>query len=333
MSIRRHLLTCVILVAVSAKGTSGRLGSEIAGGFQRTFAVPGPVSIEIVAGSGDISLRVGEPGKLEITAKIAITSWDDNQPDHLREIEVNPPVTRNGDAFRIGYLANQAVARGLSISYVIVAPPGTRVRSRTSSGAQIVNGVASVEATSGSGDLHVWDIEGKVVLRTGSGNVDLRSAHGDVNITAGTGSIIASGVFSDSSSLDANDLSISTGSDGRPISIGAVPLSIQISTGSGDVDLEDVDAGIGVMTGSGNIAVSGLPTSNWHLYTGSGSIRARLPAIVNCTIHAHTDSGDIEAQRQMKLDGLAGTLDFEGQIGHGGAVVDLTTASGDIRIE
>jgi DUF4097 and DUF4098 domain-containing protein YvlB len=282
------------------------------GRFDQTFPVSTPFKLDITTDAGDISLRAGDPGKIEIHARLhnIDDSEDDDTETRIHAIELDPPIDRDpkGHNARIGHFADPNLVRNVSITYEIVVPAETQLHSETGTGDQTVEGIRGpVDAGSGSGKLHIWHVGNDTHVSTGSGEIDLRDVNGEVRAKAGTGPIYASDIRAD--------------------------VTMGIITGSGDVDVENQRGGLQVTSGSGNIRATGNPASDWQLDTGAGTVRVQFSVGANVTLIAHTSSGIIESTDAVTVQGNKNPHDLYGQIGRGGATVDLRTASGNIEIK
>jgi Putative adhesin len=326
---------CVVLAALAMPSRAA-----VDGRFDQTLQVSAHVKVDVATETGDISIRAGETGTVEIHARLHGNNegaTDQDLESRIRAIAANPPIVRRGDgSVQIGHFSSQNLARNISISYEIVVPADAQLRSETGSGDQTLDGVQGpVDATSGTGNLHVSHIGGDATVDAGSGDIDLRDIRGKVHAKTGTGSIQAAiiGSRSRSHGTVAHVLNTSEGEAITFILASASGQDIEILTGSGDVQVEDFIGGLQITAGSGSIRVSGNPTSDWHVYTGSGTVRVQLPQSANLSLEAHTSSGTIEAQTSISIQGDRSSRDLRGQVGKGGPTVDLKTASGNIEIE
>jgi len=163
-----------------------------------------------------------------------------------------------------------------------------------------------LNSRTGSGDVTVEGIRGPVEAQTGSGDVKMSAVHG--NITAQTGS-----------------------GDTRFDGIDAERVEIQ--TGSGDVEVHDVHCALEARTGSGDIRAVGNPTGAWRLNTGSGEIKLNLPADLGFDLDARSQSGDVNSQLPISVQGMLGRGELRGKVRGGGVPVELQTGSGDISID
>src|SRR5437660_1514757 len=159
------------------------------GSFERTLKVSGPVNLDVTTGSGLINVRAGEPGTMRVLGTIrAGTGWHIDRAEaeaKVRRLEANPPIEQNGNVVRIGRIEDEDLRRNVSISYELVVPAETRLRSETGSGSQTIDGIRGpLEASAGSGSLRVRTGSGRITaqgeptgewrLHTGSGSVTVR---------------------------------------------------------------------------------------------------------------------------------------------------------------
>ena len=162
------------LVFVLALCTLPLLAEEAT--FDRTLNVSGPVDLEVVTGSGSITVRSGAPGTIRVHGTVRAgfcLGFCGGDPEAaMKAIVANPPIEQSGNTVRIGHLGETLRHNNISISYELVAPAQTKLLSKTGSGSQEISGVAGpVEVNSGSGSLHLTDIAGQVRAHTGSGGI------------------------------------------------------------------------------------------------------------------------------------------------------------------
>jgi len=242
------------------------------GSFDRTLNVSGSVDLNVTTGSGTINIRQGSANRVEIHGRIHVgTDWfgsSRNAADTLRQIEANPPIEQNGSTIRIGHLDQDI--RNVSISYEIVVPANSSIRSHTGSGSQTVTGIEGpVDAGTGSGSINLTDVRGRVNADTGSGSITATGLRGEFRAQTGSGSIRVDGeqtgrweMHTGSGGIDIRlprsasfDLNAHTGSGGVTVDF---PMTVQ---GRIDGRRRDVSGRVG----SGGYALD--------LRTGSGHIR------------------------------------------------------------
>ncbi len=282
--------------------------ASIQGSFQRTYQVTGPVDLEALTRSGDISIRSGPAGTVVISGKIHVEDhWlVGDRHAAVSEIEQNPPIHQSGNSIRIDYVN----VREISVDYEITVPADTVVRTQT-----------------GSGDQRVEDLHGKLDLESGSGDMRLRNITAEIHLHAGSGDVEAYDV--------SGPVTAETGSgDVRVDAKG--PGDVHVSTGSGTIELRNVKGGLGVQTGSGDVTVKGEQTAAWGIKTSSGNVDLELPVNAAFDLDASTGSGEIETSRQVvaivqgKIGGSRSKI--TGKANGGGPELRVHTGSGDIRI-
>lgn len=303
--------------------------ASVEGHFDRALSVNEAVQLEVETGSGSISVRAGGNAKVEIHGTIRANSgWHANDSDaaeKVRQIESNPPIRQDGNHIVIGRVEDRELLHNISISYEIVVPAETDLRSETGSGSQTIQGITGpVQTGSGSGSLHVSQIGKEVRAHTGSGSIELETIHSSVRATTGSGSIRAIGI--------SGGLVASTGS-------GSVRLEqasagdVEVETGSGGIEMSGVKGSVRARTGSGSISAQGEPAGRWRLHTGSGTVTVRLPEKAAFDLDAQASSGNIETTHSITVVGTLGRHELRGKANGGGPLLELSTSSGNIHID
>lgn len=295
------------------------------GSFQRTLTVTGPVDLDVSTGSGDIDVRSGPVGSVQVTGRIKVSGWSDNAEEKVRKLEQNPPIQQTGNSIRVGYISDPELRRNVSIDYQIVVPQATSLMSQSGSGDQKIDGIKGpVRARSGSGDMHISSIGSRLEAHTGSGDLQMNDVNGDVLARAGSGNIQANGV---AGAFDAE-----TGSGDVGLRQTA-PGEVRVRTGSGGVDLHGVRGMVNADTGSGDVTVEGTPGGEWKLGAGSGTITLRMPSSAAFDLDASTSSGSISLNHSVSVSGNISRHSIHGKAGSGGSLVEIRTGSGDIEID
>ena len=319
------------ILAIAVASTASLRARAAEGSFERTLAVTGPVELDVSTGSGHINVRAGDSSNVHVNGTIkASQSWHLDEAEMGRKVhylESNPPIEQHGNFIRIGHIEDRELSHNISISYDLVVPAGTRLRSQTGSGSQSVEGIQGpVKALTGSGSVKVENIGDEVRAETGSGDVQVDSVKGATHASTGSGSIRASGLGS--------SFVASTGSGSIKLEQTG-PGDGKVETGSGSIELQNVRGALRVRTGSGNITAQGAPTGEWSLHTGSGRILVRLPPGAAFELNAHTSSGHIStsADHPVTVQGTIGRGELRGKVRGGGPLLELETGSGNIQIE
>ncbi|MEO8464801.1 MAG: DUF4097 family beta strand repeat-containing protein [Gammaproteobacteria bacterium] len=278
------------------------------GTFDRTLNVAEPLELDVQTGSGSIDIRAGAAGKVEVHGEIRVGGWKISGVDEIvKKIEASPPIELDGNRLRIGRLDEGLWQKNVSISYTIVVPAATQLRSHTGSGSQAASGLAGpVVVESGSGSVTLTDIGGAAEARTGSGSIHAHGIGGAFTGAAGSGRI---------------EVALTGRGD------------VAVSTGSGSVELTGVDGAARVRTGSGSLSVEGKPTGPWELDTGSGSAHARVASDAAFTIDAKAGSGGVRTSQAVTIVGGTQRGELQGQVRGGGPTVRIRTGSGGINID
>jgi len=323
---RKALASLIFALALAALPASAGVLAE--GSFERTLNVSGPVDLGVETGSGSISVRAGDTGRVRVVGTIKVHSnWGISRGDaeeKVRRLTANPPIEQSGNTIRIGKIEERELRENVSISYEITVPRETQLVSTSGSGGQTIVGLRGpVKAETGSGGINVSSIGGEVNAETGSGSIEAADISGQLVADTGSGSIRATGI--------AGAARASTGSGSVRLELTS-PGDVEVETGSGSVEVSGLRGALKVDTGSGSITVDGAPGSDWNLSTGSGGISITLPAEAAFELNARTSSGRIYSDHPILVQGTIGGRELRGKVRGGGVVVAVSTGSGNIRI-
>ncbi len=299
--------TAVLLAAVLVGALPAF--ASVAGTFDRSFQVSGPVDLEVLSRSGDITIRNGAAGSVSIHGKIHVgNSWfsSDHKAD-VQSIQNNPPVSQNGNNIRIDYVN----INNISIDYEITVPENTAVRAHTGSGDQDVEGLkGNIDLESGSGDMKLARLTGDLHFQTGSGNVRGHDLSGPARAKAGSG-----------------DIDIEETGQG----------DIEIRTGSGNITVKGVNGGFHAEAGSGNIHGQGLPRNLWSVRTGSGNVMLRVPSDAAFDVNVSSSSGSVTMNHPVTTTVQGRVQESRksviGKVHGGGPTISVHTGSGDIQVD
>jgi DUF4097 and DUF4098 domain-containing protein YvlB len=285
------------------------LASTPQGGFEKTLTVNGPVDLEVLTRSGDVTVRAGSSGSVFIRGKIYVGDhWlMGNRQADVHEIEQRPPIRQEGNSIHIDYVN----MRNISVDYEVTVPADTVVHTRSGSGDQIIEGTrGNVDTQTGSGDVKLANLTGEIHLQTGSGNIRARQISGPVR--GGTGS---------------GDVEIEEAASG----------DIDLHTGSGNITAHGVQGGFHGETGSGDVTAEGTQSGSWEIHTGSGNVHVRLPANAAFDADISTSSGTVDVGEpiEMTVQGRVGDShkQIRGKVHGGGPLLRVRTGSGDIHIQ
>lgn len=306
-SVSSRLPFAIALVVLSASAAA--FASSPQGTFDKTLQVSGPVDLEVLTHSGDVTVRAGSSGSVVIHGKIYVGDhwFGGRREDDVHSIEQNPPIRQQGNSIHIEYVNYH----NISVDYEITVPTETTVRSHSGSGDQIIEGTkGNVDVQTGSGDVKLARLNGEIRLQTGSGNLRAREISGSVK--GGTGS---------------GDVEIAETGSG----------DIDLHTGSGNITARGVQGGFHGETGSGDVTAEGAQTGTWDIRTGSGNVRVRLPDSAGFDADISTSSGTVDVGQpvEMTVQGRIGDShkSIRGKVHGGGPTLRVHTGSGDIHIQ
>ena len=306
---RTSIPTSVAIALVVLFSTTLVFASNPQGTFERTLQVSGPVDLEVLTHSGDVTVRAGSSGSVFIRGKIYVGDhWlMGNREADVHEIEQHPPIRQEGNSIHIDYVE----VKNISVDYEITVPADATIRTHSGSGDQIIEGThGNVDTQTGSGDVKLANLTGEIHLHTGSGNIRARQIAGPVR--GGTGS---------------GDVEIEEAAAG----------DIELRTGSGNITARGVKGGFHGETGSGDVTAEGTQSGSWEIHTGSGNVHVRLPSNSAFDADISTSSGtvDVDSPIEMTVQGRVGDThkQIRGKVRGGGPLLRVHTGSGDIHIQ
>src|SRR2546423_1070900 len=186
--------TFVLVLALVALAAVQLQAAET-GSFDKTLQVSGSVDLNVISGSGNVTVRTGASSVVHVSAKIrARDQWFGggmNAHEKIQKIQANPPIEQTGNSIRIGRIEDRELQQNVSIDYDLTVPAQTRLTSHTGSGDQTITGLQlPLSAKSGSGNLTVDNIGADVRLDAGSGDLKITSVKGALNAATGSGSVL-----------------------------------------------------------------------------------------------------------------------------------------------
>ncbi len=279
------------------------------GTFDKTFQVTGPVDLEVLTRSGDITVRSGPAGTVSIHGKIFVSDrwFTGSRHSDVAEIEQHPPIRQDGNSIHIEYLN----FRDISVDYEITVPTDTNVRTHSGSGDQTLEDLhGNADLESGSGDMRLARVAGEIRLQTGSGDVRAHDISGPIRGGAGSG-----------------DIEIEETGSG----------DIDLHTGSGNISTRGIQGAFRADAGSGDVTAEGTQGGGWEIRTGSGNVHVRLPRDAAFDANIQTSSGTIDVDQAITMTVQGRVNDnrkqIAGKVHGGGPLLTVRTGSGDIHIE
>lgn len=286
---------------------------------QQDFECDGPVDAVVELGAGRLDVQFGEAGTAVAvqvrpdstgaspwSAGLAgLLSWLGEQTGSVAPGELGTEaVRRTRIDFEGGRLVVQTPKdlplRTVPLAVTVTAAARSTLAARSGSADVTVDGVAGrLEVATGSGDVRVQRCEGPAEVRTGSGDVRIGSVVGPLRARTGSGGI-------------------------EVISLEGAGA---MHSGSGDLRLGAVSDDLTARSGSGDVTVGDAAAGTLELTTGSGELRVGIHAGVLAEIDVSSGSGD--ARSELPVTGPAGegsaVLHVRGRTGSGDALV---TAAG-----
>jgi hypothetical protein len=232
-----------------------------------------------------------------------------------------------------------------------------------------ING--KVESSTGGGNIDLNDVGDKLSVSTGGGNISVGNVNGESEISTGGGNISVGDVKSKAevSTGGGNILIGNIGGNGEVstaggnISVGKVSGSAELSTAGGNINLDGATGKVEVSTAGGNISLKNI-SGSIEANTAGGNINADLSPASNSTSEFNTAGGDIylsvpsdakanivatvyvgqhisepDVEKMIKSDFEPATVDISNKnlikkftLNGGGAMIELNTASGKIKI-
>jgi DUF4097 and DUF4098 domain-containing protein YvlB len=283
--------------------------------FDKTVALAKDGKVDISNISGDITvmswnqdqvkieaLKVSQASSLEKAkenaAKVTIEVV---QEDSLLRIETKYP---KSDKFWGGESVN------VSVDYKLWIPEKAALKAHNISGdvtAEAIGGAAALKAVSGD-----------VKLTKAAAGADCNSVSGNVTVGEVTGSAFLKSVSGD-------------------VKANMIKGSVEAETVSGEVELVEVSEAptVRVKALSGEVLYRGAISrqGNYSLKSHSGSVVLYLPADSAFDFEAETFSGDIETDFEIKVMGKVSPKEMSGSVNGGGAVLKVSSFSGDIKLK
>lgn len=218
----------------------------------------------------------------------------DHAPDHADIRVVRPSERRNNQGARLA-----------------IKVPRTAVLDRITSSNGAVHmqaGVGPSRIRTSNGPIRVEDLHGALDAQTTNSSIDVTGVDGDVNLHTSNGSIHAKAF---SGSLDAVTTNSSVIAD-----VAAPGAGVRIESSNGPVDLN-------------------LPANykgDVRVHTSNNPISVRMPAGTGAHLIAQTSNASINSDFDMTMTGELGRNHVDAQLGGGGALLDLSTSNGAIRV-
>jgi DUF4097 and DUF4098 domain-containing protein YvlB len=243
------LFAGLMMAGVEASAASGL---DLKGKFERTFQVTGAANLDVVTGSGDITVRTGDASTVVVKGIIHVGRMEADAEQILSDLEQHPPIVQSGNSIRIGHQEGGERWRHVSIDYELAVPAGSEFKARTGSGDLSITGpLGAVDAQTGSGDVAIESVKGSVRLMSGSGDVRMKEAGASgADVQTGSGDVLVA-----LPSQGGFDLAVQTGSGDVSTATGLTIESWKSSYGSFTGKVRGGGARYAIRTGSGDVRI------------------------------------------------------------------------------
>jgi DUF4097 and DUF4098 domain-containing protein YvlB len=268
--------------------------------MRKTFHTPGPTSLYVELGAGQVTVRATETDETHVTVDgpDAEETTVDQRGD---EIAVVAPERRSG---LLGF--------GRSLTVTVTLPHDSDLTTKFGSADLEVTGrVGSVRVKTGSGAVRLGDLTGDAVIKTGTGDVEVASSLGDLRVKAGSGALRVG--------RTGGTAVLATGS-GR-ISVDTTEDETVAKTGSGDVVVGSAEADVSLTSGSGDLEVGSFSRGELRAKTATGNV---VVGVVG-GIPVWTDVSSVTGEVRSNLRGAGRPEEGQDHI-----EIRATTVSGDV---
>jgi len=309
------MLACLLFL-VGVAPILGSIKEQYEEEFAKTVSLAKDGEVILYNVSGNVEVKTWDKGEVKIDAtKISRASTLSKAKENAAKVEII--VEKEGNTLRIETEYPDKKGRrwgedslNVSVRYTLMIPAKAAVK---------------ISVTSGNVDLE--GIGGMAKVTTTSGRVELRKAYQDVDLDVVSGGIDVQDVTGDAY------LHTISGS----ITAERIKGSIKATVVSGDIDLRDVSEADTVeakMT-SGSISYEGKIRSGgrYTLTNHSGNVEMIVPGSSGFEFEAKVFSGRIYTDFEVRVSGEISKRKLSGVVNDGGAVVELTTFSGNIHLK
>lgn len=180
---------------------------------------------------------------------------------------------------------------------------------------------------SSNGSIRLDSTEGQARLRTSNGSITVVNVNGDLEATTSNASVDVSSFQGAAVLKSSNGRIRATGVRGN--------FEGTTSNASIDVEIDRLDSGrplrLESSNGSINLTLNKWNNNDVYAHTSNSSVNVNLPDGLNAELRAHTSNGSISSDFEVSSKEFSKTT-LNGRVGSGGALLDLTSSNGNIRI-
>ncbi len=283
--------------------------------FAKSVSLAKDGEVNLTNISGHIEVRTWDKGEVKIDAlKISRASTAAKAKENAAKVKI--VVEKEGNTLKIEteYPDNKKEWKrdsiNVSVNYNLMIPAK-----------------AAVKISSVSGSVDLENIGGAAKAKAVSGNVTVMRAAKGVDCEAVSGNIVVRDVTGDAY---LNTISGRINAEGIKGSIKATVVSGGIELiGVSEADKVEAEAVSGIIVYEGRISRGGRYTINSH----SGRVEMVIPSDSAFEFEAATFSGRIQSDFEVRISGEISRRKISGVVNNGGAVVKLTTFSGNVYLK
>ncbi len=275
--------------------------------------------------------RDGEVNLSNISGRIEVMTWDKSEVkiDALKISKASTVAKAKENAAKVKIVVEK---EGSTLKIETEYPDNKKEWKRDSINVSVnyslmIPAKASVKISSVSGSVDLENIGGSAKVKAVSGDVTVKKAAKGVDCDAVSGNIVVQDVTGNAY------LKAISGT----INAEGIKGSIKATVVSGRIELVEVSAAdnieasavSGTIVYEGKISRGGRYTLNSH----SGSVEMVIPSDSAFEFEAATFSGSIHSDFEVKVSGKISRRKISGVVNNGGAVVKLTTFSGNVYLK
>ena len=310
------LLVCALGLAAASTAAADNT-------FEKTLSVNGHVRLELNNGSGGVDIRGGGDGKVHISGKVT-AGWSvfGSSEKNIQDVVSNPPIDQHDNVIHIGRNGN--MFKNISIDYKIEVPRDTEIDAGVASGGITIDNIRGpVKASSASGYVHVYRVEGDTQLNAASGSIEASGISGILRVSTASGDVVVTDVK--------GDLKVSAASGS--IRVTNPNDRVEASSASGAIEISGAKNDLKVHAISGSVSVTGDPANHyWELKSVSGSVDIHVPPNAGFLLTAETTSGGIRTNIPVILE-EQGKHSLRAHIGSSSGRIEVHTVSGGVDVQ
>ncbi|MGZ4444090.1 MAG: DUF4097 family beta strand repeat-containing protein [Nocardioidaceae bacterium] len=270
--------------------------------MQKTFNTPGPTSLYVEIGTGDVALSTAAVTETTVTVdgKHADDVLVENEGDQIVVIAPRGRGSFGGSA---------------DLSVRVTLPHDSAFACKVGSADVEAGGrLGDVKVKTGSGEVALEEIAGDALVETGSGDVRIEQVLGDLRVKSGSADVEVGRID--------GEATVSTGSG--DVQVGSTTGAIEVKSGSGDLNVRDAGDDVALSTASGDLVVGRMVRGALVAKNASGDIRVGIPAGIPVWTDVSSVTGSVRS-----------TLSGAGQPAEGQDYIEIRakTVSGDIALE